>query len=150
MTDVAPVPPVSAAPSQPASQPANGPAAAADDLLHGPRLEQFEEEIRRLRVKGGNAEPERKLVVLGVVAVVAGFVVAAIGIGMVRGAEDSLSQGDGLAQTILGVAIAVVGVVLWARYSLSRYLRYWLVRQIYEDRAATDRVVDAIERSNRR
>jgi hypothetical protein len=41
-----------------------------------------------------------------------------------------------------------VAAVLWARCSLSRYLRYWLVRQIYEDRSSTDRIVEAIERAN--
>jgi hypothetical protein len=142
---------VSAAVPQSASeQAAPGRGTQPDDVLHGPRLEQFEQELRRLRVKGGNAEPERKLVVLGVLAVVASFVVAALGIDVVRGAEDSVAQGDGLAQTILGVAIAVVAAVLWARCSLSRYLRYWLVRQIYEDRSSTYRIVEAIERANRR
>ena len=48
--------------------------------------------------------------------------------------------------TILGVGIAIVGVVVWARCSLSRYLRYWLVRDLYEQRASTDRIVEAIER----
>jgi hypothetical protein len=109
------------------------------------RLDAFEQEIRRLGVKGGNAEPERRLVVVGVVAVVAGLVVALLGLSLVRSAETALEQGDGLAQTTLGVGIAVIGAVLWARYSLSRYLRYWLVRQIFEERTSTDRVVDAIE-----
>jgi hypothetical protein len=140
MTDVAPMPPTnsSAAPVDP-HLPAAG-------VLTGPRLEEFEAEIKKLRVKGGKAEPERRLLVLGVLAVVVGFVVAWIGINIVRSAGTPLEQGDGLAQTILGVGIAVVGAVLWARYSLSRYLRYWLVREIYESRASTDRIVEAVEK----
>ena len=145
MTDIA----TNAASERTATPSPAGASPSSQDLLQGPRLEEFEQEIRKLRVKGGNAEPERKLVILGVLAVIAGFVVAAFGINMVRGAETALEQGDGLAQTILGIGIAVVGAVLWARYSLSRYLRYWLVREIVEQRASTDRVVEAIERLNR-
>ncbi len=146
MTDIAPIAPTRADSERAATPSPGGRSAPDQDVLHGPRLEEFEQEIRKLRVKGGNAEPERKLVILGVLAVIAGFVVAAIGINMVRGAETALEQGDGLAQTILGIGIAVVGAVLWARYSLSRYLRYWLVREIFEQRSSTDRVVEAIER----
>jgi drug/metabolite transporter (DMT)-like permease len=110
------------------------------------RLEQFEREIRRLGVKGGNPEPERWLVIVGVVAVVAGFGLSAFGLDLVITATNPLDQGDGLAQVTLGVGAAIVGAVLWARYSLSRYLRYWLIRQVYESRASTDRIVEAIER----
>jgi hypothetical protein len=111
------------------------------------RLDEFEAEIRRLGVKGGNAEPERWLVVLGVLAVIGGFALAAWGVSLVLGSSNPLDQNDGLAQTVLGVGIAIVGAVLWARYSLSRYLRYWLIRQVYESRSSTDRIVEAIERT---
>jgi hypothetical protein len=110
------------------------------------RRDEFEAEIRRLGVKGGNAEPERWLVVLGVLAVIGGFALAAWGVSLVLGSSNPLDQNDGLAQAVLGVGIAIVGVVLWARYSLSRYLRYWLIRQVYESRTSTDRIVEAIER----
>ena len=112
------------------------------------RLEEFEADIRRLGVKGGEAEPERRLAILGVLVAVAGFVVAAVALNTVRGADSDLAQGDGLALVILGVGMALVGTVVWARYSLSRYLRYWLVREIFEARTQTDRIVEAIERGN--
>jgi hypothetical protein len=110
------------------------------------RLAQFQQEVRRLGVKGGNPERERWLVDVGVLAVVFGSGLAVYGVSLVLNGQSALDQGDGLAQTILGVGIAVVGAVLWARYSLSRYPRYWLIRQVYESRASTDRIVEAIER----
>ena len=115
-------------------------------VLSGPRLEQFEAEIAKLKVKGGRADRERVVVILAVLATIAGFVVTAIGITGVRNAGDQLEQGDSMSTTILGVGIAIVGAVVWARCSLSRYLRYWLVRDLYEQRASTDRIVEAIER----
>jgi hypothetical protein len=128
------------------AQRTEAPAATSSAGMPTDRLEQFEHEIRRLGVKGGNPEPERWLVIVGVVAVVAGFGLAAFGLSLVLGATNALDQGDGLAQVTLGIGVAIVGAVLWARYSLSRYLRYWLIRQVYESRAATDRIVEAIER----
>jgi hypothetical protein len=121
-------------------------AVAEAEAMSGPRLQEFESEIRKLRVKGGAAEPERRLVVVGVLATVIGLVVAFIGLSGVRSAETALEQGDGLAQTIIGIGVAIVGAVVWARYSLSRYLRYWLVRDLYEARSQTDRMVEAIEK----
>jgi hypothetical protein len=32
------------------------------------------------------------------------------------------------------------------RNSLTRYLRYWLIRLIYEDREQTERLINAIEK----
>jgi hypothetical protein len=112
------------------------------------RLQQFEDEIRRLGVKGGTAEPERWLVVVGVLAVIGGIGLAVFGVNLVLNASTQLEQGDGQVQTVLGGAIAIVGAIVWARYSLSRYLRYWLIRQVYETRASTDRIVEAIERQH--
>ncbi len=146
MTDVAQVSGEAAATDTPA--PAGPPSAA--EVLAGPRLEQFETEIRKLKVKGSRPETERLFVVLGVIAIVAGFILTAIGISGVRSAGDQLSQGDSMSLTVLGVGIAIVGAVVWARSSLTRYLRYWLVRDLYEQRASTDRIVEAVERSSGR
>ena len=100
-------------------------------------------------MKGGRADRERSSWSSACIATIAGFIVATIGVTGVRNASDPLSQGDSMSLTILGVGIAIVGAVVWARCSLSRYLRYWLVRDLYEQRASTDRIVEAIERRAR-
>jgi hypothetical protein len=109
--------------ADPAPAPADAALASPEEgaAVTGPRLQEFESEIRRLRVRGGSAEPERRLVVL---AAVSCLVVAFVGLSGARSAETAVEQRDGVAQTIVGVGVAVVGVVIWARYSLSRYLRY--------------------------
>ncbi len=110
------------------------------------RLNDFEADIRRLGVKGGSAEPERRMVFAGVIAMITGVIVVIVGLVGVRGSDSQLAQGDNMAMMWLGLAIAFVGAVLWARYSMSRYLRYWMVRQIFEERAQTNRIVEALER----
>ena len=38
---------------------------------------------------------------------------------------------------LIGVGIAIVGIVIWARNSITRYLRYWIIRLVYEQREQT-------------
>jgi hypothetical protein len=40
-----------------------------------------------------------------------------------------------------GIAISVVGGFLFLRYSLARFLRFWLLRQSYEQRLAVDEAI---------
>ena len=47
---------------------------------------------------------------------------------------------------MIGLLVGLVGVVLWLRNSLTRYLRYWLIRLIYEDREQTERLIAAVEK----
>jgi len=37
--------------------------------------------------------------------------------------------------------VGVVGAVIWVRNSFTRYMRYWLIRLIYEQREQTDSLV---------
>ena len=39
-----------------------------------------------------------------------------------------------------------IGAALFVRYSMTRYLRYWLIRTVYEQRLQTDRTVEVLER----
>jgi hypothetical protein len=47
---------------------------------------------------------------------------------------------------LLGLGCTIVGAALFLRYSLGRYLRFWLLRMIYEEHTTADRQVDALER----
>ena len=49
--------------------------------------------------------------------------------------------------SFLGIALTIVGGALFIRYSLARYLRFWLIRSTYEQRANADLIVAAIERA---
>ena len=59
--------------------------------------------------------------------------------------RDVLSSGI-LAVAMLGVA--VLGAAVFLRYSMARFLRLWLLRQLYESQANVERVVDAITRGD--
>ena len=42
------------------------------------------------------------------------------------------------------VGVSIVGIVIWIRNSMTRYLRYWIIRLVYEQREQTERIVDAL------
>ena len=85
----------------------------------------------------------------GVTRCLVGFLCAIAGAIRVESVGDSpgdqraiLAQGS-----FLGIALIIAGAALFIRFSLARYMRFWLIRLTYESRANTDRIVEAIERS---
>ena len=121
--------------------------AGADGTMSSSRLAQFEEEIAKLKVTGGGANPERLGAQWGIGLTILGFVIAIISWWSALDAH-----GDGAAVTALraeifgaiGIGVAIVGIVIWARNSLTRYLRYWIVRLVYEQREQTEQLVKAL------
>lgn len=86
---------------------------------------------------------------LGIAGLVIPVVLAVVGILLVASTSDAADQRAFASQTFwLGNIIVVIGATLFLRYSLGRYLRFWMIRLIHEQRAQTDRVVDAIERTS--
>lgn len=113
------------------------------------RIEQFKNEVDDLKLRGGSSDNERKLLVLGTVLVIGGVIAAIYGAVQVGYAFDSAAdQRAFMAQgSFIGLALIIAGAALFVRYSLGRYLRYWLIRMTYESRANTDRIVAAIEKA---
>jgi hypothetical protein len=109
------------------------------------RIEQFEEEIAGMQISSPRADQERWALIGGVLAMAVG--VACI-IGGWWGASGTTVITEAISYAIsggiLGLGLIVIGAALFVRYSTSRYLRYWLVRLIYEDQANADRIVDAV------
>jgi hypothetical protein len=111
------------------------------------RLEEFQAELARLRVKGRSNDEEQRLLFAGIVLMPAGLVLVLVGYLGASGTTDFSAQVPYLLSGgLLGLGLIVVGAALFLRYSLGRYLRFWLLRQIYEQHITADRQVDAIER----
>lgn len=111
------------------------------------RLEEFQAELARLRVKGSSKDDEQRLLFAGIVLMPVGLVLVLVGYIGASGTTDFSAQVPYLLSGgLLGLGLTVVGAVLFLRYSLGRYLRFWLLRLIYEEHLTADRQVDAIER----
>jgi hypothetical protein len=39
----------------------------------------------------------------------------------------------------------IAGAALFVRYSIARFMRFWLVRLVHEHRSETDRVVEVLK-----
>ncbi|MHB1139682.1 MAG: hypothetical protein ACYC2O_12060 [Microthrixaceae bacterium] len=113
------------------------------------RIEQFKSEIEGLKLRGSSSEGEKRLLVIGVLLTVIGVALAIFGaveVGLVG--DSPADQRAYMAQgSFLGIALILAGAALFVRYSLARYMRFWMIRLTYESRANTDRLVDAIERA---
>jgi hypothetical protein len=106
-----------------------------------PRLQQFQAEVDQLKVTGGRANPERTWAIIGALLMIAGLVITFIAWTSTHSTKDTLEIADYNSLSNFGIAITVVGTGLFLVMSLRRYLRYWLVRLIYEQRDQTDRIV---------
>ncbi len=117
------------------------------------RAEQFKAEIAEMKVKTGRARSENLLQVLGVVLMIVGIAIAlgaysaSLNVTATPGSNvDVLDSNSYMPLAIGGLAITVTGGFIFLRYSLAKFLRFWLLRQSYEQRAAIDeaRSVEAV------
>jgi len=106
----------------------------------------FAAELSHLKVKGSDTEPERVLVFVGIVLFVIGVVLIIVALQSAHTTADPLVQNERIILAIFGALLGLSGVVVWARYSLTRYFRYWLLRVIFEERLQQDRAVEVLER----
>jgi uncharacterized membrane protein YidH (DUF202 family) len=109
------------------------------------RAEQFKAEIADMKVKTGRARSENLLQLLGVVLMVAGIAIAlgaylaSLNVSATSGTNvDVLDSNSYIPLAIAGLALSVTGGFVFLRYSLAKFLRFWLLRQSYEQRVAVD------------
>ncbi len=109
------------------------------------RIEAFTEEIGSMKLRGSSASGERTLVLVGALSLAAGFALAILGGIQTSGTTNQADQRAFMATgSFIGIALVIVGAALFVRFSLARYLRFWMVRMVHESRANTDRIVQAI------
>ena len=116
----------------------------SDDATRS-RLEQFQAEVDEMKISGGRTNPERTAITLSVLAFAAAVIIEIVAFSQSSSATDARDQTDMIILALLGVVLALGAVAVFIRVSLSRWFRYWLVRLIYENRAQTDALRDAIE-----
>jgi hypothetical protein len=116
----------------------------AGGTMSSSRLAQFEAEVAKLKVTGGGANPERLGSRWGIGLTIVGFVVAVIAWFSAKDSSDVNTILRSQIFAFIGVGIAVVGIAIWIRNSLTRYLRYWIIRLVYEQREQTEQLIQAL------
>ena len=113
-----------------------------------PRLQEFQAQVDELKLTGGGANPERTAVRVAVALFIAAVVIEIVAFvgssNTALGEAGAQEQTDFVILALLGVVLALGAVGLFVRASLTRWFRYWLVRLVYEDRANTDRLIEAL------
>lgn len=107
---------------------------AQDGMMSEAVRVQFEEEIARLRASNNAGPADRRMAVAGVVAAVVGIVIVLIAYRQTMNYSDQRDQMESLVLALLGIALVVLGSVVYLRNSLTRFMRFWLLRTIYEQR----------------
>ena len=108
------------------------------------RVEQFKADLAELRIHDPAASRDQLSLRLGVAGLVLGVALPIVAYTMSHGTTNPLAQRDAIVLALLGVAVAVAGGALYLRGALAGFLRFWLVRDLHERRAQTDRLLDGL------
>jgi hypothetical protein len=106
----------------------------------GDRIDEFKSDIAAMKLKTGSASKEQPLLVASVLVMLAGIVLAIVSFFSSANQSDVRDQNELIILAITGLAISVVGAALFLRYSLAKFLRFWLLRQSYEQQAAIEEI----------
>jgi hypothetical protein len=118
--------------------------------MHGQqeRIEQFRTEIAEMRIKDPAAPRDPVLARLAAVGLVVGLLLPVIAYVMAHGTTNPLQQRDAIILAAFGVAVTVASGVVYLKASMLNFLRFWLLRDLHERRAQTDRLLAAGEEAS--
>ena len=122
-----------------AAEPASSTAGGAG--LSAGRRAEFEKEVGELKVRTSVNQTDQRNGKIGLGLAVAGVILTVVSYFASTGATDARDQNDFIILATTGLAVAVVGAIVWLRFSLGQLLRLWLVRLVYEQRDAADRII---------
>jgi hypothetical protein len=111
------------------------------------RIEQFEADIADLKIADPSSSRDHLAARLGVAAMVIGVGLAVYAYVLSYGADGdnpAPQQRDAIIVALIGISVAVVGGALYLKGALAGFLRFWLVRDLHERRAQTDRLLTAL------
>jgi hypothetical protein len=118
--------------------------ARAEGTMSSARLEAFEAEVAKLKITGGGANPERLGAQWGIGLTIFGFVIAIISFWSALNSSSTLTALRSQIMGAIGIGVTIVGIAIWVRNSITRYLRYWIIRLVYEQREQTEAIVKAL------
>jgi hypothetical protein len=99
----------------------------------------FAAEIQRVRSTSTGGPLDRAFAGLGLGAVAVGLITCLVAYSQATGFDDVRDQMESLILAIFGAGLVAFGSVLYLRNSVTRFLRFWLLRVIYEQRDLAER-----------
>jgi hypothetical protein len=98
------------------------------------RSEVFREQIADMKIPAPSVGRDRTLARAGFLLGLVGIVLGIIGYIMSHGTNNPLTQNDAVTIGLIGISCTILGAAVFLRYSLSQFLRLWLIRLIHEQR----------------
>jgi hypothetical protein len=108
------------------------------------RIEQLRTDAAELNVRRSGAR-DGLYQAAGAVAMAVGVVVAFVAYQLSLGKDDTRDIQSLQILALAMLALAIVGAAVFLRYSLARFLRFWLLRQLYESQAHVDQVMASLQ-----
>jgi hypothetical protein len=108
------------------------------------RADQFKADMAEMKLKTGGASKDGPLQLVGVLAMVAGIVIAFGAYMSSTGQSDPRDVQSLIIMALGGVALSVAGAAIYLRCALAKFLRVWLLRQIMENRAQSDALAERL------
>jgi len=114
-------------------------------VLAEERRELFKSDVANMKLKTGTARRDGLLQGLGALLMVVGVVVGLLMYEASLHQSDSRQIGSEQILAVTSAAVTVVGAALFVTGYLARFLRLWLLRQLYEGQSHIDQVVAALD-----
>jgi hypothetical protein len=105
------------------------------------RIERLQSEAARLDVARSGSR-DGLFQTIAIVAMVVGVVGAFVAYQASRGSDDPRDIQSLIILAITMLGLVIIGAVVFLRYSLAKFLRFWLLRQLYEGQAHVDEIVE--------
>lgn len=102
------------------------------------RRQQFEADIAKVRVKTGGAAGEPRMIAVGTALMAIGAAVALVSFIVSGSQADTRDVLSMVILAVFGLTLAIAGAAVFLRFSLSRFLRFWLLRLIYEQQGSPE------------
>ncbi len=117
------------------------------DSLSTTAADRLEAGMAEVHVPEPSADTEALLLKLGIGLPVVGVVLILAAWWQAAGTKYVADQMPMLISGgLFGLALIIVGLGLFLRFSLARLLRFWLARLLVEEQAQTDRLIEALDR----
>ncbi|MFW0785611.1 hypothetical protein AAFP35_13935 [Gordonia sp. CPCC 206044] len=105
------------------------------------RAERFARDLDEMKVSDPATSRTQLWIRLGIAAMVVGIALPVIAYFMSHNTSDPLVQRDAVILGLIGIAVTIAGAVVFLRYSLTNFLRFWLARQAFDLSTLGDRLV---------
>ena len=117
--------------------------------MHGQpeRIEQFKADVADLKIADPSTSRDQLVARLGVAAMVIGIGLGIYAYSLSYGADGENpgpQQRDAIIVALIGVSVAIAGGALYLKGALAGFFRFWLLRDLHERRAQTDRLLEGL------